>query len=93
MILILLIFSSFTPRANAQQILLGAYHGVLNVGKAIPQAIRRKKRIKAYDQFVKSFKQNHISGVDAAYSCSKSLEVLYLNKSQSIPTKENSVNI
>jgi hypothetical protein len=91
LVIALILTSSFTPKANAQQILLGAYHGVLSVGKAIPQAIRRKKRLKVYDQLVKDFKQNYVTGDDANYKCSNSLEVLYMNKSQSIPTKVNSL--
>lgn len=91
LVIALVLITCFPPKANAQQILLGAYHGVLNVGKAIPQAIRRKKRLNSYDQLVKDFNSNYVTGEDAHYKCSNSLEVLYKNANQSIPSKENSL--
>lgn len=87
---LILLFS--LPEARSQQVLLGAYHGVLNIGKSIPQAIRRNKNQKKYKELVQVFNQRYTSAQDAQYSCDKSLEVLYLNKDQSVPTKENSLN-
>jgi hypothetical protein len=87
----LIILATYAPQAKSQQVFLGLYHGVLNIGKAIPKAIKRNKRLKKYAQLEIDFNEHYLSGEDASYSCNDKLNVLYMNKEQAIPTRMNSL--